>query len=249
MSLTSRIFNVKPSLRDKRDFVYTSAFKLDASVDLRAFDSPVEDQGALGSCATHAITSAYENQLKSKYPNRYKELSRLFLYYHARLLENTISEDAGVVYLRSALIAGNKFGISSEQFWQYDITQYDKQPSPISYADSCQTKIVNYKATPNITDMTDALTNGKPVVIGFRIYSSFMDVNAQNPIIPIPSVTETSLGGHAVCIVGYSAEDKHFIIKNSFGTDWGVDGYGYMPVEYVKLYAFDNWTFDISNPH
>lgn len=248
MSSTPRIFNVKPSPRDTRDFVYTSTLKLDRSIDLRANDSPVEDQGALGSCVAHAVTSAYENQLLYKYPERFTELSRLFLYYHTRLLENNISADSGVVYLRSSMRAGNKYGICAESLWDYMISEFASQPSPDSYVDAADRKIVDYQFTRNMSDIIDALNQSKPVVVGFEVYQGFMAIDEKKPTIPIPAVTETSIGGHAVCLVGYSASDQHFIFKNSFGTDWGINGYGYMSLEYTRLYAFDRWTFDITDP-
>jgi len=245
VSSINRIFNVKPSPRDKKDFVYSSTFKLDRSVDLRSYDSPIEDQGTLGSCVSHAVTSAYENMLRSSY-NDMTELSRLFLYYHTRLLENSVSYDSGVIYLRSAMKAGNKYGICREDFWDYTISEFTFKPSEESYADALTRKIINYESVTNVTDIIDLLVKLKPVVIGFKVYPSFMGVNIDNSTIPIPSVTESSLGGHAVSIVGYIPEKQHFIIKNSFGASWGEAGYAYMPIEYVRLFAFDKWAFDIS---
>lgn len=245
MFSTQRIFNVIPSPPDKRDLVYTTTLKMDGSADLRSFDSPVEDQGTLGSCVSHAVTSAYENMLSSTH-SAYVELSRLFLYYHTRLLENSVAEDAGVVYLRNAMKAGDKYGLCIEELWNYDANQFDDQPSPDSYADSCSRKIVNYKRVPNITDMIDALNKNKPIVIGFEIYPSFSLVSSETPVVPVPHITEPSIGGHSVCIVGYLADKQQFIFKNSYGIDWGENGYGYMPIEYVRLFVFDKWVFDIT---
>ena len=38
-------------------------------------------------------------------------------------------------------------------------------------------------------------------------------------------------GGHAVAIVGYTA--THFIIRNSWGVDWGHKGFAYASYEYA----------------
>lgn len=44
---------------------------------------------------------------------------------------------------------------------------------------------------------------------------------------------KTTRGGHAICVVGYTA-DKRFIIRNSWGTAWGDQGFAYASEEYIK---------------
>ncbi|MNL56083.1 Papain family cysteine protease [compost metagenome] len=39
--------------------------------------------------------------------------------------------------------------------------------------------------------------------------------------------------GHAALIVGYDLEKRIFYFKNSWGTDWGIDGYGTIPFDYI----------------
>jgi hypothetical protein len=58
---TEYLFNVRPTEPDERDYpLKLSADTIRESVDLREYDSPIEDQGILGSCVSHATTSAYE---------------------------------------------------------------------------------------------------------------------------------------------------------------------------------------------
>ena len=47
---------------------------------------------------------------------------------------------------------------------------------------------------------------------------------------------DTSRGGHAVCLVGYTG--THFIVRNSWGTRWGDGGFAYAPDAYAAS-AFD----------
>jgi C1A family cysteine protease len=90
------------------------------------------------------------------------------------------------------------------------------------------------------------LANGLGAVLGFPVYSSLTTA----PDIPFPTQSDFLQGGHAVMVVGY--DDEHmadgkkvgsFIIRNSWGGDWGLGGYGFLPYEYVKqALAVDIWT-------
>ena len=54
---------------------------------------------------------------------------------------------------------------------------------------------------------------------------------------------EQVLGGHAVMCVGYDDTNQWFIVRNSWGTDWGDGGYFYMPYAYMtnSQLANDFW--------
>lgn len=53
-------------------------------------------------------------------------------------------------------------------------------------------------------------------------------------MVPMPSANEQVMGGHAVCCVGFDDNKKCFIVKNSWGASWGLNGYFYMPYEYMS---------------
>ena len=63
---------------------------------------------------------------------------------------------------------------------------------------------------------------------------------------PMPKENEKVLGGHAVAVVGYCDKQKHFIIRNSWGEEWGDKGYFYMPYKFITnpQYANDFWTVE-----
>lgn len=51
-----------------------------------------------------------------------------------------------------------------------------------------------------------------------------------------------SSGGHAMLLVGYVDDDSvvgggYFIVRNSWGEEWGENGYGKLPYAYVELFA------------
>jgi C1A family cysteine protease len=49
-------------------------------------------------------------------------------------------------------------------------------------------------------------------------------------------------GGHAVLAVGYNRAKKQFLVRNSWGKAWGMDGYCTMPFEYLETLGGDFWT-------
>lgn len=240
-----RNFNVHRSPIDHRDRAYKiQNVPLKLEINLREWDSPIEDQGELGSCVSHALTSCYELMVKKDLPDKFVELSRLYSYYHTRVLEENVNEDTGVVYIRNALKASSKYGICQEPLWPYDIEKFKQQPSPNCYLDAAKRKITKYQSLNTNLETLEALNQSKPVVIGMTVYDSFMTINEKNPEISMPGEYDYVIGGHAVCIVGYSLPKRQFIVKNSFGKDWGENGYCWMPFEYFDTYAFDKWMFN-----
>ena len=66
---------------------------------------------------------------------------------------------------------------------------------------------------------------------------------AQTGVAPLPGTTEQALGGHAVLCVGYDDASARFLVRNSWGTGWGMDGYFTLPYTYLteRNLASDFW--------
>ena len=60
----------------------------------------------------------------------------------------------------------------------------------------------------------------------------------------MPAPGENKLGGHAVLAVGYDTSARTMIVRNSWGTGWGMSGYFTMPFEFITSpsMASDFWT-------
>ena len=83
-----------------------------------------------------------------------------------------------------------------------------------------------------LANIVNVLTHGIPVVFGVTLYDSFESREVANSgMVPMPSTSERVVGGHCMVIVG--STDTHFIVRNSWGFDWGQGGYCYMPHEYL----------------
>lgn len=61
----------------------------------------------------------------------------------------------------------------------------------------------------------------------------------------LPQKDEVPVGGHAMTFVGYDMDKRVLITRNSFGSNWGDNGYCYIPFEYAQNEVMDAWVFDI----
>lgn len=216
------------------------------TVDLREWDTLIEDQQWLGSCSSTALTSAYELMVKISNPDKYVELSDLFIYYNARVKEGSVDKDNGI-YIRSGLEVMKEYGVCEESLWPFDLEKWDDKPSNEAYENAKKRTISNYKKLTSIYYITEVLNDNKPIVFGIEIYDSFMELDESINTVSFPSRKEKSRGGHAMCMMGYDLSKRLFLAKNSFGTDWGMNGYCWVPFDYIKQEGYDCWTFDIES--
>ena len=245
--MTHRQFKTLPSRIDLRDHkLENSKTAVAKTVELREWDSPVEDQGNLGNCVGHAVTSAYELMLKEKYPSKFVELSRLFVYYNARLAEGTTDYDDGV-FLRDAIKAVQKYGICKESLWPYDVDKFNVKPPTYCYDDAGSRTITEYWRIDNTQDMLGVLNQRYPILVGVEIFKNFSYLTRSNPLVEMPAKYENSRGGHAMVVVGYDLVKEQLLVKNSFGDMWCDHGYCWISFEYADRYIFERWYFEISD--
>lgn len=235
-----------PDLPDHRDILYRSVHripkKLPQKVDLRAHCSPVEDQGSLGSCTANALVGMLEYlEIVHKVP--FVDLSRLFVYYNERVIENTVNEDSGAM-LRDGIKTLVRQGVCLEKNWPYRIAKFAVKPPASCYREAVNYQVLSYQRILTVQEMRACLADGFPFVFGFAVYESFESQKvARTGIVPMPGFAERQLGGHAVLAVGYNDAQKRFIVRNSWGVGWGMRGYFTMPYEYLadRYLSDDFW--------
>jgi len=231
-----------------------------SSADLRPWCSPVENQLTIGSCTAHAgigIVEYFERRAFGKHT----DASRLFLYKTTRNLLRWRG-DSGA-FIRSTMGALVLFGVPPEEYFPYVVADFDKEPSAFCYAYAQSFQAISYYRmdSPGIGEkellktIKSNLSAGLPSMFGFTVFSSVAQA-AKSGMIPFPAAGEKVVGGHAVVAVGYddsiriknsSIEAKEtkgaLLIRNSWGSGWGMEGYGWLPYEYVlKGVAIDWWS-------
>ena len=238
-------------LPDIRDKFYKpnleSWFSIANEVDLRSKCPPIYNQGKLGSCTANAIAFAYQYDENKQNTEDKTIPSRLFIYYNEREMEGTINSDSGA-QIRDGIKSINKVGICDETMWPYDISKFTEKPTENCYKFAKSHHSLLYRrVNQSISSIRNALNEGYPVVFGFSVYESFESEEvAKTGLMPMPKENEKVLGGHAVAVVGYCDKQKHFIIRNSWGEEWGDEGYFYMPYKFITnpQYANDFWTVE-----
>ncbi len=233
-----------PDRPDHRDYLYSAIapkVKLPSKVDLRSEDSPIENQGRLGSCTANAL-AGHLQFLEKVSGQTYKDVSRLFIYYNERAVEGTVGFDSGAM-IRDGIKALAKYGVCLESSWPYDISKFTRKPAAVCYKEGLKHRITSYHRLQTLGEMLNCLAEGFPFVFGFTVYESFESLKvAQTGLVPMPKKSERTLGGHAVMAAGYDQKQKRFIVRNSWGPQWGQAGYFTMPYAYFKTLASDFWT-------
>ncbi len=233
---------------------------LASSVDLRAWCSTIENQGALGSCTANAgvgIVEYFERRAFGKHI----DASRLFLYKATRNMLHWTG-DTGA-FLRTTMGALVLFGVPPEEYWRYVIPDFDKEPPAFCYAFAQSYQAITYYRLdpfgPPKNVLLDRiktyLSAGLPSMFGLTVFSSYRQADITGKI-PFPTPGDRIVGGHAIVAVGYDDNMKiknsnpgavettgALLIRNSWGTGWGSGGYGWLPYEYVlKGLAVDWWS-------
>jgi len=219
--------------------VYTSPLNSDTIpgyVDFRDYMSPVENQKSLKSCAANAVVSCCE-YFYNRATNEFKDLSRLFVYYNARFKSSTHDQDSGSAIfdcIESLMV--NESGLCAESVWPYNENSVNARPANKAYEEGKKFQALEVcNVETNLDSLRGCLAEGYPVVFGLKLFNSFQNVGGKG-IVPMPISDEMSHdkhGLHAMLCVGYSDIDRYFIVKNSWGNEWGDKGYCYIPYEYL----------------
>jgi hypothetical protein len=231
---------------------YRTTFKdspIPEKVDLRPFCTPVENQGQLGSCTANASVGALEFLYK-KNDGRSVDLSRLFVYFNARRMTGQTNEDSGC-YIREAMASILAFGVCRENTWPYDVGKLAEQPANEAYSEALKYGSIQYSRVSGSRGAISALAAGYPVVFGTSLPMRCYEEAATTGVIPQPTEEERQAppkSGHSMLIVGYDKRDERFIVRNSWGEDWGNRGYCTMPFKVIEDFSMFDELWIVTSP-
>jgi len=224
-------------------------------VDLTGDMPPVGDQGYQGSCVGWALgyyLKTYMERLNHGWPIRPAEqyqdhiFSPAFVYNQAKVqgdcLQGTYFDDAFAVLTEQ--------GCAPLSVMPYDPDNCTPLPTDIQKASAEPYKISSFR-TVNLGDEIEIktfLAAKRPIVIGIEVYSCFDALNDTNSI--YSSKEGDFRGHHAVVIVGYDDTKRMYRLINSWGSEWGKNGFFYIPYDFLSFIASEGGyvTFDATGP-
>jgi C1A family cysteine protease len=224
---------------------YLPVAKAPASLDYTADMSPVRDQGEEGTCVAFAVACGMKEYQEAMDYNAAIEMSPRFLYSSCKMIDGYPDEEGTTV--RTAMKVLKKRGTCRERFWPYRPHQKDG-PRPGARKDAARFKEKSYARILNLPELKMSLASKGPCVCGVKVFGGMM--KTRTGVVPMPRKDEAPLGGHAICLVGYSDKKKLVKFKNSWGKRWGEGGYGYLPYKYIDKFMMDAWSaVDIDDPN
>lgn len=210
--------------------------------------TPVSDQLTLSTCVANASCDAAEILLGIE-GKQVQQLSRLFLYWNARLYTNDTDKDEGT-FVRNAFDAIKTFGVCLESTWKYDVNKVFAQPPIKAYKEAFVNKIeAFYKIASTGYDRVDdielAIRSNHPVVFGTAVTKEFTQYFGGNKV--WQNANGDIAGNHAMIVVGVREVNgrKQFKIRNSWSQSWGdLDdaGHTWFDEQYMAAsYTSDLW--------
>jgi len=235
--------NVIPSPKDDRDYKLSErpglkALRLPRNYNMLKYTTFVKNQGSLGACTGFAGVAAVDTQ-RVLQNNEVLDFSELFIYYNERVIDGTVNEDAGS-YIRTLAKTLKETGVALEQYHPYDVSKFKEKPGFPAYFGARFFRIKNYYRVMNIDECKQAIANNIPVVIGMIVYSNLFNYSYG----VYSSIAGNKAGGHAICVVGYDDDSNCVIIKNSWGRNWGEEGYFRMSYDMYNQLVFEAFALD-----
>ena len=244
-------FGLYPSPQDDRDFLVTTFLEVAKgktppdSFDLRDEMSPVISQGQEGSCAGQAGDGIKEYQEMVEY-GTFQDFSSRFLY---ELAKKDSGHKEGTT-LRAICRTLKKYGICLEEEWPYVPNEVGEMKNT-AFTTALNYRIKSFARVRTISQLKESLINFGPVLIGIKVFKGMIGKECKKTgVVPDPGCFERmrSLGGHALIMCGYDDNMTYWkkpggiIVKNSWGTKYGDNGYNYISYSYINSNMLDAYS-------
>ena len=206
------------------------------NVDGVNYVSPVRNQGSCGSCYTFASMAMLESRVRIMTNNSQRPVFSTQNVVDCS--EYSQGCEGGFPYLIAGKYAQD-FGVIEDRCYPYKGVD-EKCSQRYNQSTECKkrTYIYNYHyvggyyGACNEDLMRVELVRNGPIAVGFEVYEDFMSYKSgvySHKNLKGLGFDPFELTNHAVLVVGYgqvkTTGEKYWIVKNSWGTEWGMNGY------------------------
>ena len=101
-------------------------------------------------------------------------------------------------------------------------------------------KIDSYWRLPDLDSIISSIRYGGPVLVGVGCFEEIFNPMPDG-FVPYPEYPQYCYGGHALLLTGYDLNKKRVFFKNSWGPNWGEEGYGKFGFDYIRDFCWDAW--------
>jgi hypothetical protein len=243
-----RILNVRPSPKTEEDWTFETAEEADmvmaapaipSTKDLRASWWQVGEQGSTGSCVGWATA---DSVLRWHFvgAGRLAQTSMLsprFVWMASKETDQFSTRPTAFIEtegtsLKAALDIARKFGVVRDTVLPFRSGRLYPGQASTFYAVAAQLKVLAYfNLGSSQTNWRIWLATKGPILTRLNVDDAWYEATMNDGNLD-EYRADTARGGHAVAIVGYRSD--RFIVRNSWGTDWGDGGFAYASSAYAQ---------------
>jgi len=222
--------------------ILAAAPAIPSSKDLRETWWEINDQKATGSCVGWATADSVIRWhfVKANQLPQDQLLSPRFIWMASKETDQFVSYPSTFIELegtslKAALDIARKFGNVLDSELLFDSGKLYQKDAQTFYALAAQRKIASYfNLKINAAQWRVWLATHGPILTRLNVDATWENAKATHGNLD-KYQSDSTRGGHAVSLVGYTSD--RFIVRNSWGEEWGDEGFGYASIDYA-LAAF-----------
>lgn len=251
-----KLYLASGSIRNQGTEGACTGFGLAACIDYITWDRMIRQRREIGqSTNTSDEETAQDIETEAADDTHFERASPFMLYDIAKMYDEWEGEDYSGSSCRGALKGWHKHGVCREALWRSPDDE-TKGPKEGWREDAAERPLGAYYRVDarSVSDLQAAIHEVRAVYCSARVHDGWLSdaLNAQptTPIggkdVPIIGKRAPITGGHAFAMVGYTRDG--FIIQNSWGTEWGFNGFALLTYEDWIENGNDAWVAALGAP-
>lgn len=177
-------------------------------------------------------------------------INPMYRFLRSRQLEGTFPGDAGTgVWPVTCWRIGYGWGVGvPEKDWPSATNSGQWPPAEPDGLDRLakRMRLGHYQRVRTLEDCKHAMAVGHLPSVSFRITEDWF--HAERGIIPDPRLDDEIIGSHSVRLVGHDDGSGKLKFANSWGREWGDEGFGTLSDDYYVSRSVEAWIQSLGSP-